>query len=238
MRNGTNKRTPLIWAQILALALIVALVSVGCAGKGARPDEGGAVSEPVEATEEQADQTEPEDTTDVPEAETMTDAAEAEEDTAEVEAAPVTEEAEDDVEADEVDVEDAYDPARSAPSGASADDLVLPEDGTYTSKDEVAWYLHTYGHLPSNYVTKRESQDAGWKTRNMTVAEAVPGKSIGGDRFGNYEGLLPDKKGRVWYECDIDFHGEKKRNSKRIVYSNDGLIYYTDDHFSSFERIY
>lgn len=114
----------------------------------------------------------------------------------------------------------------------------ITENGTYTSKDEVAYYLHTYGHLPSNYVTKDEAEDAGWKTENKSLAEACPGKSIGGDRFGNREGKLPKAKGRTWYECDIDYNGERSRNAKRILYSNDGLISYTEDHYKTFEQLY
>lgn len=114
----------------------------------------------------------------------------------------------------------------------------IDEDGTYTSKDEVAWYLHTYGHLPSNYITKSEAEDAGWRTGGKSLAQACPGKSIGGDKFSNREGLLPKAKGRQWYECDIDYAGEKSRNAKRILYSNDGLIYYTEDHYKTYERLY
>ena len=64
-----------------------------------------------------------------------------------------------------------------------------------------------------------------------------PGCSIGGDVFGNREGSLPDRSGRTWYECDIDYSGGK-RGAKRIVYSNDGLIYYTEDHYETFVRLY
>ena len=121
---------------------------------------------------------------------------------------------------------------------AQKQEPALDEGGTYTSKDEVAWYLHTYGHLPSNYITKSEAEDAGWKTGGKSLAQACPGKSIGGDRFGNREGKLPKAKGRTWYECDIDYAGERSRNAKRILYSNDGLIYYTEDHYQTFERLY
>ena len=114
----------------------------------------------------------------------------------------------------------------------------IAEGGTYTSKDEVAYYLHTYGHLPSNYITKDEAEDAGWKTGGKSLAKACPGKSIGGDRFSNREGKLPKAKGRTWYECDIDYNGERSRNAKRILYSNDGLIYYTEDHYKTFEQLY
>lgn len=113
----------------------------------------------------------------------------------------------------------------------------IKESGTYVSKEEVALYLHTYGHLPGNYVTKDEAEDAGWKTEGLSLEEACPGKSIGGDRFGNREGRLPKAKGRTWYECDIDYKGGR-RGAKRIVYSNDGLIYYTQDHYKTFEKLY
>ena len=113
----------------------------------------------------------------------------------------------------------------------------IDEKGTYTSKEEVALYLHEYGHLPSNYITKDEAEDAGWKTEGLDLDEACPGKSIGGDRFGNREGKLPKAKGRTWYECDIDYKGGS-RGAKRIVYSSDGLVYYTEDHYKTFEQLY
>ena len=113
----------------------------------------------------------------------------------------------------------------------------VKEGGTYTSKDEVALYLHTYGHLPSNFVTKEEAEDAGWKTEGLSLDEACPGKSIGGDRFSNREGRLPKKKGRTWYECDIGYKGGS-RGAQRLVYSSDGLIYYTKDHYRTFEKLY
>ena len=125
-----------------------------------------------------------------------------------------------------------------APTEEEADEEGISEDGSYTSKEDVALYLHTYGHLPDNFVTKDEAEDAGWKTEGLNVDEACPGKSIGGDRFGNREGKLPKAKGRTWYECDIDYTGGRSRGAKRIVYSNDGLIYYTDDHYKSFEQLY
>ncbi len=103
----------------------------------------------------------------------------------------------------------------------------------YNTKDEVAAYLAFYGELPPNYITKSEARDWGWQSTYNTVAEAAPGMSIGGDKFGNYEGILPEKKGRQYYECDIDYK-KGNRNAKRIVFSNDGLIFYTNDHYESF----
>ena len=113
----------------------------------------------------------------------------------------------------------------------------ISEDGEYSSKEEVAEYLHLYGHLPGNYITKSEAKKLGWVSSEGNLWEVAPGKSIGGDSFGNREGLLPDKKGRKYYECDIDYQGGY-RDSKRIIYSSDALVYYTEDHYQSFEQLY
>lgn len=117
-------------------------------------------------------------------------------------------------------------------SGAEA----IDEDGSFTSKEEVALYIHTYGRLPGNFITKREAQALGWP--GGSLEPYAPGKCIGGSRFGNYEGLLPEKEGRTYTECDIDTLGAESRGAKRIVFSNDGLIYYTGDHYESFELLY
>ena len=121
--------------------------------------------------------------------------------------------------------------------GDSLDTIEVEKDGTYTSKMEVAAYIHQYGELPSNYITKNEAKDLGWVSSWGNLDEVAPGKSIGGDRFGNYEGLLPEKNGRKYYECDIDFEGGT-RNAKRIIFSNDGFIFYTEDHYESFEQLW
>ena len=113
---------------------------------------------------------------------------------------------------------------------------LLPEDGSYTTKEDVALYIHTYGRLPDNFITKKEAEQLGWP--GGSLEPYAPGMCIGGNRFGNYEGLLPEKKGRTYTECDIDTLGASKRGAKRIVFSNDGLIYYTDDHYESFELLY
>lgn len=108
--------------------------------------------------------------------------------------------------------------------------------GSYTTKEDVALYIHTYGHLPQNFMTKSEARQLGWEGGGLE--SYAPGMCIGGDRFGNYEGLLPEAAGRQYYECDIDTLGADSRGAKRIVFSNDGLIYYTDDHYESFELLY
>ncbi len=116
------------------------------------------------------------------------------------------------------------------------DDNKIDEEGRYTSKEDVALYIHTYWHLPSNFVTKARAREKGWS--GGSLEEYFPGCSIGGDVFGNREGLLPKKKGRTYYECDIDTKGKSSRGAKRIVFSDDGLIYYTDDHYETFTLLY
>ena len=111
------------------------------------------------------------------------------------------------------------------------------EEEEYTSKEDVALYLHLFGHLPDNFITKKEARELGWVSKEGNLGKVAPGKSIGGDYFGNYEGLLPEKKGRNYYECDIDSSGGY-RGAKRIIYSNDGWIYYTEDHYETFEELY
>ena len=124
------------------------------------------------------------------------------------------------------------------PDGKSSEgNSTVDEDGWYTSKEEVALYIHLYGDLPDNYVTKDEAEDAGWSGGNVERYTGE-GTAIGGSRFGNREGLLPKEQGRTYTECDIDTVGGNSRGAKRIVFSNDGLVYYTDDHYESFELLY
>ncbi|MBQ2860874.1 MAG: ribonuclease [Peptococcaceae bacterium] len=118
-----------------------------------------------------------------------------------------------------------------------AERTTLAKDGSYTSPDDVAEYLHFYGHLPDNFITKNEARDLGWDSQAGNLDEVAPGMSIGGDTFGNREGLLPKADGRKYYECDVNYEGGY-RGEERIVYSNDGLIFYTDDHYESFEQLY
>ena len=112
----------------------------------------------------------------------------------------------------------------------------LDEDGSYTTKEDVALYIHLYGKLPSNFITKSQARNLGWKSGSLE--RYAPGKCIGGDTFQNREGLLPKKSGRTYTECDIDTLGASSRGAKRIVFSNDGLVYYTEDHYRSFTLLY
>jgi len=106
--------------------------------------------------------------------------------------------------------------------------------GSYTTKEDVALYIHLYGELPLNFMTKKQARDLGWE--GGSLEPVAPGMCIGGDYFGNYEGLLPED--REYTECDIDTLGRSSRGAKRIVFSDDGLIYYTEDHYESFELLY
>ncbi|MGI6264987.1 MAG: ribonuclease domain-containing protein [Acutalibacteraceae bacterium] len=107
------------------------------------------------------------------------------------------------------------------------------EDGVYTHRDDVAAYLVAYGRLPGNFITKKEARQLGWN--GGSLEEYAPGKCIGGDRFGNYEGRLPEDAD--YRECDIDTLGASSRGAKRLVYSEDA-IYYTEDHYETFVLLY
>ena len=126
--------------------------------------------------------------------------------------------------------------AQQADSQDQPQATAISRDGSYTSKEDVALYIHTYGHLPGNFITKKEAQALGWS--GGSLEPYAPGKCIGGSHFGNYEGLLPEAEGRSYTECDIDTLGADSRGAKRIVFSNDGLVYYTGDHYASFELLY
>ena len=121
-----------------------------------------------------------------------------------------------------------------------ADSASDPRDaaGTTTDPDEVAYYLWATGHLPDNYLTKAEAHDRGWDPEKGDLHEAAgQGAAIGGDAFGNREDLLPDRPERRWFECDVNYDGGY-RGPERLVWSNDGFIYYTGDHYESFVLIF
>lgn len=124
----------------------------------------------------------------------------------------------------------------SSQETAAAATVTIEESGWYNSKDDVALYIYTYSHLPQNYITKAQARALGWNGGSLEKYAA--GKSIGGDRFSNREGTLPKSTGRTYTECDIDTQGKKSRGAKRIVFSNDGLIFYTADHYETFELLY
>jgi len=106
----------------------------------------------------------------------------------------------------------------------------------YDTAPEVAEYIEVYDELPVNYLTKAEARERGWIADEGNLWEVAPGASIGGDYFGNFEELLPEAEGRDYYEADIEYDGGY-RNAKRLVFSNDGLYFYTDDHYESFDEV-
>ncbi len=122
-----------------------------------------------------------------------------------------------------------------APTQATQPEDILDPDGDYYSKEDVALYIHLYGRLPGNFITKTQLKN---QFNNSSKNAMGQGYRIGGDVFYNREGLLPSKSGRTYTECDIASPGTTSRGSKRIVFSNDGLIYYTSDHYESFTLLY
>lgn len=129
----------------------------------------------------------------------------------------------------------ATEPSATEPEATKPEDLLDPE-GSYTTKEDVALYIHLYGKLPQNFITKSQARALGW--RSGSLERYAPGKCIGGDTFQNREGLLPKKSGRTYKECDIDTLGASSRGAKRIVFFNDGLVYYTGNHYDSFTLLY
>jgi len=100
----------------------------------------------------------------------------------------------------------------------------------------VADYIHKNGTLPENFITKAQADKLGWKPGG-DLNKVAPDKSIGGDIFKNAEKALPDAANRIWYECDINYNGGH-RGDDRLLYSNDGLIYSTLDHYKTFKVLY
>lgn len=104
-------------------------------------------------------------------------------------------------------------------------------EGEYNDKEGIASYIVLFGKLPRNFITKGEARKLGWQ--GGPLEPYAPGKSIGGDRFGNYERVLPQGS---YKECDVDTL-KKPRGAKRIVFSPDRRVYYSDDHYRTFKRI-
>lgn len=99
-------------------------------------------------------------------------------------------------------------------------------------------WLKTYGKLPDYYITKEEAQEKyGWNPGKNTLAGKAPGKMIGGNIYNNIPVILPESEGRVWYECDVDYESGS-RNSLRLYYSNDGLMFYSSDHLYNNVTVY
>ena len=119
--------------------------------------------------------------------------------------------------------------------GTQANDR-LPEYGEYYyDVENVVLYLTAYDELPPNYITKNQARKLGWE--GGSVERYQKGAAIGGDTFGNREGLLPEAPGRHYTECDIDTDGYGSRGARRLIFSDDGLFFYTSDHYESFQEV-
>lgn len=116
--------------------------------------------------------------------------------------------------------------------------LIAIVAGTATSDGEhgVDKYVSMFGQLPGNYVTKEVAEAAGWKRKRGNLADVLPGKMIGGNEYKNRDHRLPEAPGRIWYEADFDYTGGY-RNDCRLLYSNDGLIFVTYNHYATFYEI-
>lgn len=112
-----------------------------------------------------------------------------------------------------------------------------PQQTAITAPQDIADYIFAHGTLPDNFLTKNEARQLGWDSSQNYVSDVAPGYSIGGDKFGNYEGLLPDASGRKWYEADANYT-VGPRGAERILYSSDGLVYYTNDHYQTFMEMH
>jgi len=134
-------------------------------------------------------------------------------------------------------VESATQAPTDEPDHSDDDDASVTCGEWYDTPEEVAEYRYLYDELPPNFITKDEARDLGWDNSRGNLWDVAPGMSIGGDYFGNYEGQLPEEKGRRWTECDVNYDGGY-RGPERIVFSNDGLIYYTADHYEHFTLLY
>ena len=109
----------------------------------------------------------------------------------------------------------------------------------YATQDGTAgadYWLKEYKQLPDNYITKDEAEVGGWIPREGNLNSLFPRKIVGGDEYSNWDGHLPSAAGRTWYEADINYTGGF-RGIERVVYSNDGLVFVTYDHYESFIEI-
>jgi hypothetical protein len=124
----------------------------------------------------------------------------------------------------------------SAPQAGSLQELAV-ELGMADPADfvEVVESVRTTGRLPDRYVDKRQARALGWEP-GSDLCDSAPDRVIGGDRFQNREGRLPAAAGRQWFEADLDFDCGR-RGAKRLVFSNDGLIFVTTDHYESFVEV-
>ena len=92
-----------------------------------------------------------------------------------------------------------------------------PQQTAITAPQDIADYIFAHGTLPDNFLTKSEARQLGWDSSQNYVSDVAPGYSIGGDKFGNYEGLLPEASGRKWYEADANYTAARRRANPLLV---------------------
>lgn len=231
MNIRLSRKISYLYGILLCLVLLLGLTGCGMRKMAGIDPVAGGIDTEVEVTKD--------DIVDNPASFGENEQSEASEDQVQTADDPTeTADHQEEIEKDQAETEDDLIDADSETSSDTEvpETPAIDEDGTYSSKDDVALYIHTYGKLPSNYITKKEAEKLGWS--GGSLEPYAPGKCIGGSYFGNYEGKLPEAAGREYHECDIDTLGKKSRGAKRIVYSNDGLIYYTDDHYETFTLLY
>ena len=214
---------------LFVLLAVIIFAMTGCGGNsGAQPAASAQSGTDVQETEFKILDEEPESA--VPEDQTAEEPSGKDDDREEI--------SEDEVSESEAAEEEKASAEETSAAEETADGpSAISESDTPSEKDELAAYIHEFGHLPDNFLTKNEAKELGWVSSKGNLWEVAPGCSIGGDRFTNYEGLLPEASGRKYTECDVGYDGGY-RDARRIVFSNDGLIYYTDDHYESFELLY
>lgn len=100
---------------------------------------------------------------------------------------------------------------------------------------EAVLSIRERGSLPERWITKDEAENLGWWP-GQDLCDAAPDSAIGGDRFGNRERRLPDRQGRRWREADLDFDCGR-RGAKRLLWSSDGLVFVTVDHYETFREV-
>ncbi|WP_312393694.1 ribonuclease domain-containing protein [Chryseobacterium sp.] len=102
-----------------------------------------------------------------------------------------------------------------------------------TNEKTVINYVKQNHQLPDYYITKNEARNQGWNPAKGNLCEVLPGKAIGGDKFSNREKTLP--QGVQYFEADVNYHCGN-RNADRIVFTQNGDVYLTKDHYKSFEK--
>jgi len=114
---------------------------------------------------------------------------------------------------------------KSASDGNSIEEL--------TNDEKVISYVKSNHKLPDYYITKSEAKNQGWIASKGNLCDVLPGKAIGGDKFSNREKSLP--KGEQYFEADVNYNCGN-RGADRIVFTKNGEVWLTEDHYKSFEK--